>query len=546
MKSIKFLLIYNLILSIWKGLGLVLLLLSSTLSYAQVELGVDTTHIRIGEQIHYELSTENVPNVIFPKLEMDSLGKVEVVHSLPIDTLKNRLYKKYLLTSFDSGTYTIPSQEVIINRHRFLTDSLLINVGTVAIDTSKQKLFPIKSIFKATPKTWHDYISYLWWILGVFSLIGLIWWFAFRRRKTLKKKGKILLSPIDEALENFSSLDKKQLIEQKKIKEYYIELTDIIRNYIGKDVNIPTLEVTTDELITLLSIHNKSNKIGIDKERITQLHQFLKQADLVKFAKAKPELVQIQEDRKTAEVIINDIQSVIHKPILDEFGNEIIVETQEQIQLKTSRKQKVVGIIIGVALSLVVVISAISYYGFNYVKDTIIGHPTKELLEGNWYQSSYGYPTIGMETPKVLRAVQIKIPPQAQQMIASNASFIYGSYVSGFYIMVNTFEYNPQINLNIDEGIQGMIQSVQSIKGISNFKYDEEDIKINNVSGKKVTGTMMMNNQKMVFTIYGFITNQTAQQIILARNIDDTYAEKIIERIEKSIQLQKVAETKKE
>lgn len=524
----------------------IIFLLFSSLGFSQVTLKTDTTNIRIGEQIQYELSTTNAPNTIFPKLELDSLKKVEVVHSLPVDTIKNRLYKKYMLTSFDSGVYRIPAQVVLSNKQRFLSDSLLINVGTVVVDTTQQKLFPIKPIYKAKPKTWHDYLYYLWWLLAALVLIGLVWLLAFKRRKIIKNKNAVVLSPIDEALVHFKSLDKKQLLKQQKIKEYYVELTEIVRDYIGKDVHIPTLEVTTDELITLLTIHNKSNKIGIEKERIIQLHQFLKQADLVKFAKAKPELLHIQEDRKTAELLINDIQSVVHKPVLDEFGNEIILETQEEIKVKTSRKRRIIGVVIAAVIALLIAIGTISYYGFNYVKDSVIGHPTKELLEGEWYQSSYGYPAVGIETPKVLKANKMNIPPQAQQMMTSNASFSYGSYISGFYIMVNTFEYSPQITINLDDAIKGMLQMVQSQKGISDFKYDEEDITISEISGKKITGSLLMNNQEMLFTIYGFINDQTAQQIVIVRQKEDGYAEKISTRIEKSIQLQKVNSSKEE
>ena len=60
----------------------------------------------------------------------------------------NRLIKKYRLTSFDSGKWLIPQQKVIIEGKTFLTDSVIINVATVKVDTTKQKLFPIKAIQK--------------------------------------------------------------------------------------------------------------------------------------------------------------------------------------------------------------------------------------------------------------------------------------------------------------------------------------------------------------------------------------------------------------
>ena len=76
-----------------------------------VSIKTDTTLIKIGEQIQFKISVNELKNVVFPKLELDSLGKIEVVEALPVDTIKNRLEKKYLLTSFDSGQYVLPQQK---------------------------------------------------------------------------------------------------------------------------------------------------------------------------------------------------------------------------------------------------------------------------------------------------------------------------------------------------------------------------------------------------------------------------------------------------
>jgi len=515
-----------------------ILLLFSGLAFGQVELQVDTTHIRIGEQIQYILSTDNTPKVQFPKLQLDSLGKIEVVHSLPADTLRNRLYKKYILTGFDSGTYNIPKQLVLINNKRFFTDSLLINVGTIAIDTTKQKLFPIKSIYKAPPKTWRDYTNYLWWIVGGLFLLALIWWFVFKSRKTRKKKAQKQLTPIQKALGQFQSLDEKQLLKQEKIKEYYIELTDIVRDYIGKDVSIPTMEVTTDELITLLELHNKSNKIGIDKDRIKQLHTFLKEADLVKFAKLKPEQSQIQEDRKAAELIINEIQTQVHKPVLDEFGVPIIVETQEEITRKADKKRRTIGLLIVGGLVLVTLAITSWYYGIQYVKDTLIGHPTKELLEGEWDHSSYGYPSVSIETPKVLKARNIELPPQAQQTITSMAFFQYGSMFGGFSTVVMTTEFISEVELDIEKGVIRAAEMASNQPSISNLVYEVEDIQLAGQEAKLIKGTFDSNGVKMNYSQYMIMGEHTLQQIIIARKINDTYAKEIQERIIKSIQLQ--------
>jgi len=277
-----------------------------------VTTSVDTTHIRIGEQITYQVGVNKIDNVVFPKL--DSISKLEVVSS-SIDTLKNNLIKKYSITSFDSGSYIIPKQRVLVNQVPYFTDSLLIKVATVKVDTTKQKMYPIKNIQKE-PYVFGDVVPYLWWLLLVIVLIGLIVYLLLRKKKiSIKRKPKV--HPYIQALARLKNLDSKQLLKNHKIKQYYIELTDIVRKYIEEELNIPALEHTTDELLETIIDFKKIDTLQINDEIIKKLRGLLEEADLVKFAKALPLSNKIKEDRIEAEYIIEGL-----KPIIPEKEDE--------------------------------------------------------------------------------------------------------------------------------------------------------------------------------------------------------------------------------
>jgi hypothetical protein len=285
-----------------------------------VTVNVDTTNIRIGEQIQFKIAVSETKNVVFPKLQLDSLGKVEVVESLPTDTLKSSLEKRYLLTSFDSGQYVIPQQIVLVNNKKYITDSLLINVATVKVDTSKQKMFPIKSI-QREPKVFDDYKHLFWWLIPVFVIVAIILYFVFRKKEK-KEVEKVYIEPIIEALQRLKELDEKELLKQNKIKIYYSELTDIVRTYIEKDISIPALESTTDELIETINDFNSSSNLGISKETIQQLKEVLQSADLVKFAKSKPIVEEIRGHRNISEGILQGLKPVKEEPVKEEEKNE--------------------------------------------------------------------------------------------------------------------------------------------------------------------------------------------------------------------------------
>ena len=273
-----------------------------------VKVSTDTTFIRIGEQFQYKVSVDKGTKVVFPKLQLDSLHKIEVIATLPVDTLKNKLEKKYVLTSFDSGQYVIPQQQVLINNKKYLTDSLLINVATVKVDTTKQKMFPIKAV-KSEPKILDDYLHLWWLIFPLLVIIGLILYFILRK-KVKKEVVKVYVPPIKEAMQRLKELDEKQLLKQHKVKLYYSELTEIVRSYIEKDINIPALESTTNELLETIKDFNESSKLGISKETIKELKEVLQNADLAKFAKYKPIVEEIKADRTLSERILQNLKPI--------------------------------------------------------------------------------------------------------------------------------------------------------------------------------------------------------------------------------------------
>lgn len=272
----------------------------------------DTTNIRIGETINYEIVVDNAETgVNFSEIQLDSFSRIEVVESFDIDTLKNRLIKKYALTSFDSGRYVIPQQRVFIWSQQYLTDSLMIDVNTVAVDTTKQQMYTIKAI-QNEPYTFADFKGYLWWILLGLLIIGLILYLIFRKKET-PEEIEARIPPYQLALKRLNELDEKQLWQKNRIKEYYVELTGILRNYIEREMKIPALESTSDELIETITDFNASSALNIPKETLTKLRKLLKESDLVKFAKYKPLSNEIELHRNDTNTIIESINEKVPK-----------------------------------------------------------------------------------------------------------------------------------------------------------------------------------------------------------------------------------------
>ncbi len=323
---------------------LILYFLFTTAVFAQqkqVTTSIDSIKKKIGAEfkLTFKTTVDTKSKVVFPKLK--NIGALEVIQSYPIDTVKQddryELIKKYGLTQFDSGKYTIPSIKILINDKTVLSDSIKVEVANVEVDTLKQKMFDIKDIASGD-NSLGDWWKYLLALLMIAGVGALIYWYVKKYQKK-KAEEEIYKTPIEKATTLLNNLEKKELWQHGEVKEYYSELTDIVRNYIEEAIEIPAMESTTSELIEGLKIASLKKKMKLSPETIESLFVVLKQADLVKFAKSKPLDYEITEDRKKIERAIVTLDKSI--PVVVESDEEMLLnEMQRQEQLKKNYKNK--------------------------------------------------------------------------------------------------------------------------------------------------------------------------------------------------------------
>ena len=540
-----------------KQLYLLLLLLSTAVfaQQKQVVTSIDTIKNKIGAEFKLSIKTtvDTSSKVIFPKLK--NLGALEVIRSYAIDTVKMdgryELIKKYGLTQFDSGRYVIPSIKIFINSKPFLTDSLLVEVANVQVDTLKQKMFDIKDIAPAD-KLIGDWWKYLLLVAFILGIGAFIYWFI-KKRQEKKLQEEIYKTPIEKATSLLDTLEKKELWQKGEIKAYYSELTDIARNYIEEAIEIPAMESTTSELIQGLRAASVKKKMTLSQEIIENLERVLKQADLVKFAKSKPLDFEITEDRNKIQKAILTLDNSIPVEVPaeeDMLLNEAQRQKQIQIQL---RKQKNKRIVTAVASVVFLLAATTTFFivtkGFDYVKDNIIGHPTKELLEGEWVKSEYGNPGIIIETPKVLKRVDLTktLPKNGMALIKEMQSFAYGSVLDRFYVMVSTLKFKQDTQIDLAKSMDGALQSLEA-QGAQNMIVKQEDFETKEgIKGLKAYGTFSQvdsdnkTTAKMYYEAILFSQDGGLQQILLFHEEGDKYGNEISERVLNAVELKQAS-----
>ena len=529
-------------------------LLSTSLFAQKVTTSVNVTKNKIGAEFKLTLKTDvdTLSKVKFP--EAKNFGALEVIQSYRMDTVRNgaryELIKKYGLTQFDSGKYTIQRIPVLINGKVVFSDSIKVEVNNIQVDTLKQKMYDIKDIAQVESPIGN------WWIyLLILLVIGIAGYFIYQfiKKRQSQPKDEVIVfkSPIEKATTLLQQLETKELWQKGEIKHYYSELTDIARNYIEEEINIPAMESTTSELIDALRKAAKQKKLKLSNETVENLEKVLKQADLVKFAKVKPLDFEIEEDKKR----ISSSIVIIHKSIPEvvENNDELALwnEQQKEIaRLLKLKKQKRVRIIttIGVVFGMLMIfiLGLIYFKGFDYVKDNFLGHPTKDLVEGQWIYSEYGNPGVRVETPRVLKRIDAAktLPKDAMALIKEMQTFGYGSLLEDFYIAVSTVTYKQETQMDLDKTAEGYLKIMET-QGAQNIIVKTQDFDTQKgISGKKAYGTMTVldkikgKSTKMYYEVLLFSQNGGLQTILVMHREDDKYGQQIAERMLNSVELQ--------
>ena len=531
------------------GVKLVLscvLVLMSWFSFSQVTSSIDSTSIKIGEQITYDIQVEadTTDFVVFP--EGQSFMPLEVIESYKVDTTINdrrmNLIKKYGLTQFDSGVFTIPRQKVVVANKILFTDSLKVEVNNIEVDTTKQGLFDIKPLSNVdkSPSKWWKYLLITLFVITLLAF--LLYWFIWRKKPLSEEEQIALLPPYDRAKLALKKLEESDFLKNEALKDYYSELTLIIRKYLDEKVYDHSLESTTEELIDRLSLLKEGNQIEINKETIKNIESILKRADLVKFAKATPHIALAEIDIRTIESEIDHVKEVLPEPSEEE--KLLDIKYREELERKQKRKKIIVTAVISVVIILLTLGAFTMKYGFNYVKDTIIGHDSKQLLESkDWVTSDYGAPSLTITTPKVLKRTTIDLPEEMQQAVQDNQMFAYGSLLSNFYIVVNSLNLNPEVEFDLNKAVEGVMVQFESQGAQNIITKQDEIVTPNGAEGININGTMTLVNpttkeeMNSKYSILNYYNNGAYQQVQLIYDRNDEYAEKIVQRIINSIEL---------
>lgn len=323
-----------------------------------VDVKIDSLQRLIGEQakITLEVSCGTRQKVILPNLADTLVAGVEILYIAKADTqyLNNKermlITQEYTITSFDSASYYIPPFEVLVDSVPYHSKSLVMMVYPMDVDESNPEAFFGPQNIMQIPLSWEDWKPIIWKVLLLVCLIGVFIYLIVRYsndtpiihiQKTTPK-----LPPHEIAMNEIARIKEEKNWQKGKVKEYYTELTDVVRDYIYNRYGYNAMEKTSAEIIEYLQ--QEGNNVLIN-----ELKQLFTTADLVKFAKFAPLLNENDMNLVTAIDFVNHTKIEINL-------TEIQPKEEISVDEKRSRIQKrVFGL--GIAIVFVFIILILSF-----------------------------------------------------------------------------------------------------------------------------------------------------------------------------------------
>lgn len=283
----------------------ILFLFLGIFTYSQtLSTQLDKRNLALGEPATYTLKIENTEGkeiFIAPKNEMLPFH-FDIIND-SIKKEKNNYERVIEFRVDEEGKFTIPAFDIKVGDQILKTISYEVEVKNTALPTdSIYDIMDNKEVKLSLIDYWE---IYKWYVLtGLLIIaIGIALFYLIKYGKK-QRSAPVKITHI--TLKKLDQLQKKKHIENLEYRSFYVELLDIMRDFLVRQYHIPADVLLTDDLITYMKEHNT---ISTENESI--IAPILQRGDQVKFAKIYPEPTAMKDDFENLKKIVkNSIKDI--------------------------------------------------------------------------------------------------------------------------------------------------------------------------------------------------------------------------------------------
>lgn len=267
-----------------------------------VSLSFDPPVVRLDRDILLTVLFSSPTNVMIklPPIENRVKGfSVSGSYDSPAKIVGNKTLRSrnIRLTPLISKEYRIAPMAVTWKNPETGAEQWFPTKPVVLPSEALQKEAPGREIAPASGPVWiypglKGVLGYAFLILGLGALAYLAWRLFRKLRRAVQLRR---MSPRERALFELAELMARDLVGHHQVKEFYFELTMIVRAYIERAHAIRAPEQTTEEFLVAVSADAR-----FSRDVVRRLREFMQAADLVKYAGVRPDPASVESATSTA------------------------------------------------------------------------------------------------------------------------------------------------------------------------------------------------------------------------------------------------------
>ncbi len=286
----------------------------------EVTLRLEPSDPLIGDPIHLEIEVlaDDGVEVLMPEFG-EALDRFLILDFAPsadvADDGRNRFVQRYNLEPPRSGEHSVPPLLVeFVDRragakaapegadaYEVLTERIDFTVESVLPEAASDELRPMPGRLRALGVAGVPY-----WVIGTVAVVLLLaglplayrYWQAREIARRKRTAYEIARGELDELLQWERHPNRDQ------VEAFYVKLSGIIRRYLENRFDLHAPELTTEEFLVVAS-----RSPDLTPEWRERLGEFLKRADLVKFAGLVPGDTEIDESVEAARRFLEDTRT---------------------------------------------------------------------------------------------------------------------------------------------------------------------------------------------------------------------------------------------
>jgi hypothetical protein len=271
----------------------------------KLRLSAPTSRVEAGQPLAMELAIEAAEGASFEvPLLGKSIGPFDVLSSTRQSSQSGgtrRATVAFTVLTLDSGDVTLPAIPVAITRADGTRATLDAGPATVTVTSLISGPFDPSAIRDIKGPVTIDVGWAWWWLVAACAAGAMAALAAFTLWRNRARRAAAPVPAHEWALAELESLERDALPESGQTHEHWVRLSGIVREYVERRFDLHAPDRTTPEFLD-----EARSSASISEDHRALLAQFLRMADMVKFAGMRPTVADCRSALDTARTFVRD------------------------------------------------------------------------------------------------------------------------------------------------------------------------------------------------------------------------------------------------